>query len=198
MKPNKKTKALFLAFGLTAIAACVTVNIYFPAAEIKKTAEQIVDEVYGIKQPGDQGAQGEKDKSSSLLFLKGLFSPSAAWAQDATTVSNANIRALRETITSNTSALKSFYDGGQVGIGKDGMLVLRDTSGLSIRDVAEARRLVAADNQARTQLYQEVGKALNSPPERFSDLVKIFSDEWRQKAPAGWYIQEDSGAWKRK
>lgn len=197
MKSMKTTRALCLAAVLLLVTACVTVNIYFPAAEIKKTAEQIVDEVYGIE-PTPQKSADTGNETSALGIILNLLGPRAAHAQDATTVSNANIRALKNTIASNTAALKRFYEGGEVGIGKDGMLVLRSTQGLSIRDVAEARRLVAADNQAREQLYKEVGKALNSPPDRFSDLVKIFADEWRDKAPAGWYIQEDSGAWKRK
>ena len=32
--------------ALAIVAGCVTVNIYFPAAQVEKTAEKIVDEVY--------------------------------------------------------------------------------------------------------------------------------------------------------
>ena len=34
---------------LALIVGCVTVNIYFPAAKVEKTAEKIVDEVYQEK-----------------------------------------------------------------------------------------------------------------------------------------------------
>jgi len=45
------TRSLVRALGLLglalALAACVTVNIYFPAAKVEKTADEIVGDVYG-------------------------------------------------------------------------------------------------------------------------------------------------------
>lgn len=41
--------AAMIAGGLT---ACVTINIYFPAAAAEKAAEKIVDEVWQLKQEG--------------------------------------------------------------------------------------------------------------------------------------------------
>lgn len=35
------------------LPACVTINIYFPAAAAEKAADKIIDEVWQIK-PGDQ------------------------------------------------------------------------------------------------------------------------------------------------
>jgi len=43
-------KVFLRSFTLLAIAAavsCVTINIYFPAEEIRGVADRIVDEVYG-------------------------------------------------------------------------------------------------------------------------------------------------------
>ncbi len=40
------TLALLLALGLS---ACVTINIYFPAAAAEKAADKIIDEVWQIK-----------------------------------------------------------------------------------------------------------------------------------------------------
>ena len=40
-----------VALALLLTAACVTVNIYFPAAEVRKDAERVVKEAYGL--PGD-------------------------------------------------------------------------------------------------------------------------------------------------
>ncbi len=39
--------ATALLFGL---AACVTINIYFPAAAAEKAADKIIDEVWQLKQ----------------------------------------------------------------------------------------------------------------------------------------------------
>lgn len=63
-------KRIFYAGLLTAIVvlpACVTINIYFPAAAAEKAADKIIDEVWQIRkgeqkpvdQPADQPAQGK-------------------------------------------------------------------------------------------------------------------------------------------
>lgn len=42
-----------------ALGACVTINIYFPAAAAEKAADKIIDEVWQIKKDGD-AASGDK------------------------------------------------------------------------------------------------------------------------------------------
>jgi hypothetical protein len=44
-----------LMASLLALSACVTINIYFPAAEAEKAADKIIDDVWQIKK-GDQPA----------------------------------------------------------------------------------------------------------------------------------------------
>jgi hypothetical protein len=41
------------------LAACVTINIYFPAAAAEKAADRIIDEVWQLKKDGD-AARGDK------------------------------------------------------------------------------------------------------------------------------------------
>lgn len=52
---------IFLAVGLVALPACVTINIYFPAAAAEKAADKIIDEVWQIKKgeetPADKPAE---------------------------------------------------------------------------------------------------------------------------------------------
>ncbi len=46
----RKNMQLFLAFGLAAILpACVTINIYFPAAAAEKAADKVIEEVWQLK-----------------------------------------------------------------------------------------------------------------------------------------------------
>lgn len=186
------------------LTACVTVNIYFPAAKVEKTAEKIVDEVYQEKK--DSPPQEQKGKPSSMNdggMLRGLarfarLGPAPAHAEDATTVSNAGIRALKEQIGKRHQELLPFYQQGQVGITKDGFLEVRSTSGLGLPQVAALKRLVDADNAARRQLYEEVGKALNLQPEQVSQVQQIFAKQWRDKAQASWSVQADDGKWSTK
>lgn len=44
---------LYLAAAGCVLSACVTINIYFPAAAAEKAADKIIDEVWQIK-PGEE------------------------------------------------------------------------------------------------------------------------------------------------
>jgi len=47
-----------LGLACAAVAGCVTINIYFPAAATEKAADKIIDEVWQLS--GPPGAPGEK------------------------------------------------------------------------------------------------------------------------------------------
>ncbi|MEO6423011.1 MAG: hypothetical protein ABIR84_10125 [Candidatus Nitrotoga sp.] len=52
-----------LPLAVIALSACVTINIYFPAAEAEKAADKIIDEVWQIEK---SGTVSKSDKSSSV------------------------------------------------------------------------------------------------------------------------------------
>lgn len=189
---------------LALVAGCVTVNVYFPAAQVEKTAEKIVDDVYQDKKEPPNQEPAEKPRSSNDGdTIRGIvrlarFGPAPAFAEEATTVSNAAIRGLKEQIGRRHRELLPFYQQGQAGITRDGFLEVRETSGLGLPQVAALKRLVDADNAARRQLYEEVARALNLKPEQVPQVRKIFAKQWREKAQAGWAVQSDDGQWGRK
>ena len=43
-----------LLAAMVALPACVTINIYFPAAAAEKAADKIIDEVWQLKKEGEQ------------------------------------------------------------------------------------------------------------------------------------------------
>lgn len=181
-------------FALLLLGACVTVNIYFPAAEVEKAAEDIVQDVYSNDQ------QGGADESSCLQIFVALaeqLGPATAHAADAKTVSNAAIRNLKQQIVENYKQMKPFYESGNLGIDSKGLLEIRNTDGLNIQQVAQLKRLVSSDNKARQQLYAEVAKALGVESSQVSKVQDIFAQEWQSKAPAGYWIQQ-SGGWRQK
>ncbi|WP_029898332.1 DUF1318 domain-containing protein [Desulfohalovibrio reitneri] len=179
------------ALALLFAAACVTVNIYFPAAKVEKTADEIVSDVYGQERAQPEGEQ----ESSLAVMLASLFTVAEAHAQEATSVSNAAIRGLKDELRQNNKKLQPYFRQGAVGIGNDGMLHLRDTSGLSLKDKATVRQLVQRDNQTRRQLYKEVSRALNIDPSQEGKVADIFADKWRSEAPSGYPVQSDGGSW---
>jgi uncharacterized protein len=186
------------------VAGCVTVNVFFPAAEVEKTAEEIVDEVYQEKQELPKQEPAEKPRSSNEgdafrgIVRIAILGPTPAFAEEAETVSNAAIRGLKAQIGQRHTELLPYYQQGRVGITRDGFLEVRGTSGLGLPQVAAMKRLVDADNGARRQLYEEVAKALNLKPDQVSQVRKIFAKQWRDKAQPGWAVQADDGQWGRK
>lgn len=184
-----------VAVLMLGLAACVTVNIYFPAAEVEKAAEKIVDDVYG-QENGE--LQNESSDRGVFKRLAAWLGPNQAWAQGATSVSNAAIRGLKQTISKHHQQLKKFYDQGAVGITKDGYLDIKETSGLNLGQVATLRKLVQKDNEARQQLYREVAAALDLEASQVSRIEEIFARQWRDKASSGWWVQQDNGSWVQK
>ena len=178
------------------LAACVTVNIYFPAAEVQKTADEIVDDIYGP--PSGQDSPSQEDQSFLWHFLDALGPAKVCAAESATQVSNAAIRGLKAQMRQNHKQLEPFYNSGAVGITNQGLLTIRESSSLSLAQKGTLRSLVKKDNEAREQLYAEVAKALDLKPNQVADVQEIFARTWQEKAESGWWIQKDNGEWVQK
>lgn len=184
------------AAGLVLALACITVNIYFPEAEVKQAAAQIVDEIRkqeAEKKGPDAAARlPEPAPAPSFAFV------TAAYAQEATTVSNPAIRALKDSMKNRFPSLKPYYDAGNIGESNRGLLEVRDETGLNLQAKAALRNLVKDENGDRMKLYPEVAKALNIEASQVMKIQKIFAAEWEKAAAAGWWIQKEDGTWAKK
>ncbi len=194
-------KKLFYALGtLTAltIISCVTINIYFPAEEIRGAADRIVDEVWGEhmqkETPPAQPPAQKKNPGSSLLNLLG---PNVAYAAQDIDVSTPEIRAIKASIKDRSSELFPYLDSGHVGLGHDGLLRVRDTEGLDLKARGAANRLVKSENDDRQRLYKEIAVA-NGFPDKVDEVQSIFAGSWRENASRGWYVEDAKGGWSRK
>jgi uncharacterized protein YdbL (DUF1318 family) len=183
------------------VVSCVTVNIYFPAAEVQKAADRIVEDVRGEKGPaGEEPAKGTDKGSGLFQRLRRLGAgASAAYAAEVdVNVSTPAIRALKASMKERFPRLRPFYQKGSIGENNKGLVEVRDTSGLNLRDKAELNRLVAEENKDRMDLYAEIVKANNFGSEYVPRVQEIFANSWRDKAGQGWWIQKDDGTWVRK
>lgn len=179
----------FLSLFLVSLAGgCVTINIYFPAEEIKSAADQIVDEVWG-----DRPAQPESAQSRSLL-LDLLVQP--AMAEQNINIDTPEIRAIKAALKHRSEQVKSLLAKGAIGIGNDGYLKARDAGG-DLKLQAEANKVLGAENADRRRLYQEIAKA-NGFPDKAREVEKIFASSWRAQAEPGWQVQDDGGGWSRR
>ena len=190
-----KRAAVLIAFLAN---ACVTVNIYFPAAAVERAADEIVKETWGSR---TESAPKEQPRSLlpaawkivSVTFIDEVF------AQEADiNISNPAIRALKDSIKNRSGSIKPFMDRGNVGLTKDGLLTVRTSEGLSLKERAEVQQLVDAENRDRESLYLEIAKANNFPLESVAKIRSIFARSWVEQAQPGWWIQDAQGNWKKK
>jgi len=179
-------------------AACITVNIYFPAPQVRAAAEEIVEETWGAGEAGapEDGAP-PPDGGARLMRWLGTATAHAADDPDIN-VSTAAIRALKAAMKDRSDQLKPFLSAGNVGIANTGMLVVRSLDGVSLSDQAKIRRLVEAENRDRMALYGEIAEANDFPRDRIADIQKIFAETWIEKAEPGWPIQEPGGGWTKR
>jgi uncharacterized protein len=189
-----------MIFSLVFFAsACVTVNIYFPAAAVERAADQIVKETWGG--PAKPATPVPQPQSRSLFspnrFLALSF-VSEAFAQDADiNVTNPAIRALKDSIKKRSDAIKPYMDRGNIGIAQDGLLAIRSADGLNLKERAEATQLIDAENKDREALYAEIAKANGIPKENIPKIKSIFAKSWIEQAQPGWWIQ-NNGNWQKK
>ncbi len=188
----KRLKRYFLVLVALVVISCVTINIYFPAAEVEKAAREISEEVRGLKPEGAKAPSPESGES----FLR--LGPKEAFAQQELLVTNPSIRQLKARLKSRYPKLKPYLQKGAVGEALNGFLVLRDLNGLSLRERAELKRLVEAQNRDRAALYREVMKALGVAPRDLARIQEIFAKEWQRTAPSGTWIEVSPGRWVRK
>jgi uncharacterized protein YdbL (DUF1318 family) len=191
-------RSIFLAvFFLT---ACVTVNIYFPAAAVERAADEIVKETWGGPgEPANTPAQPQSNNSKTSVPRLSLGLIGVAHAQEADiNVSNPAIRALKDSIKQRSGAIKPYMDRGNVGIGQDGLLAIRSSDGLSLKERAEVKQLVDAENRDRESLYSEIAKANNISSDNIPKIKSIFAKSWIEQARPGWLIQDTQGNWRKK
>ena len=191
MKTLTRSLSLLLSLG---VFSCVTINIYFPAEEMRGAADKIVEEVWGDRnQPAEEKPAPAKPGSSLLNLLQ----PSSAYAAQDINVSTPEIRAIKEAIKERAGALIGFLNAGNVGLGRDGLLRLRNTDGMNLKQRSEANRLVKAENSDRLRLYKEIAVA-NGFPDKAAEVQSIFSESWQNQAAKGWFIEKSDGSWSQK
>jgi len=193
-----------LALACLFFAACVTINVYFPAAAADKAADQIIDKVTSGSgaTPPQSFHMPEPTTSAILLAAVGQALHAmvpAANAQGAETldVSSPAITRITSSMANRWGEIEKFFASGAIGLTNTGNVEVRDINSVALPDRATVKRLVAEDNADRAQLYSEMAKA-NNHPEWEGDIRKSFARRWVAKAKAGWYYQDDGGAWKQK
>lgn len=195
---------LKLAAVCVLLSACVTINVYFPAAAAEKAADKIIEDVWGndASKPGNKRSElrGAEQPQRILLAAAGAvlnFIIPAAHAQADLNIATPVVKQLTASMETRHAQLKKYYDAGAVGLTRDGLVEVRDQNLIPLPERNAARKLVADENADRSSLYREIANA-NGHPEWETDIRKTFAQRWSERASAGWFVQDDSGAWKKK
>lgn len=197
-----------LAAAFVLLAGCVTINVYFPAAAAEKAAQQFVDKVIGPETQQSKPAEPAKpakpeddkgnDGGGALGAVLDFVVPAAQAAEPDLNLKTPEIEAIRARMAARfRGALQGFLDSGAAGFANDGNVAVRDATAAPLAQRAQLKPTVAAENADRAALYRAIAAA-NGHPEWESQIRKTFAKTWVERAHAGWYYQDASGAWKRK
>lgn len=216
--PHRAGAALtLLVLGL--LAGCVTVNVYFPAAEAQRAADKIIDAVTGSATPAPGNGSGESKpqattpatqppstragapRTESLLAAAGVrvldaLIPAAQAAGHANLdISTPQVRAIIADMHQRFQVLKPYFESGVVGVTANGTIAVRDQSSVPLLQRATLAQSVAQQNQDLSQLYTQIAAA-NGHPEWAADIRSAFAQRWIAHARrVGWYYRNGGGQW---
>ena len=184
------------------VAACVTINVYFPSEAAAQAADRIIQDVYG-EHTGEAGTAVEPQSrlpfsgaaSAGNVLLDWFISPVHAKAD--ISVDTPAIRQLQASMEQRHRKLAPYYKSGAVGMTRDGEIALRDLKQVPMQKRNAVKGLVSKENRDRSALYQEIARA-NGHPEWEAEIRSTFATRWVSNAPAGWWHQNKQGAWKQK
>ena len=203
----KRLTALLLAASGLVLAACVTINVYFPAAAAQAAADRVIDEVWGgSAAPAPAAPAPEAAAPTSRLELPAVRNvaldlldfvmPAAQAAEPNLDIASPEIQRLTDSMEARFPDLAPYYESGAVGLVADGFIVVRDGNLVPLPERNKVRTLVANENADRAALYHELAAA-NGQPQWEAQIRGVFAKRWIARAKAGWFVQEGS-AWKQK
>jgi hypothetical protein len=196
----RKLKSPFLlALGTLALAACVTINVYFPAAEAQEAAAEFVDKVIGDDAKKDEPTPVKPPQASlqpRFNLMSFLINDAQAQTVDIT-IRTPAIQAIQARMAARfQDSLEAHFDSGALGFGSDGLVAVRDATKVALKDRVAVNQSVAEDNRDRKAVYREIAVA-NGHPEWEGQIRDTFAKQWIASARAGWWYQ-DGAAWKQK
>ncbi|MHB1479525.1 MAG: DUF1318 domain-containing protein [Acidithiobacillus ferrooxidans] len=215
-----------LALGLLmALSACVTVNIYFPAAAAQKLADQVVGEVYkaaakgallapvapavSVPAPPAAPTRSAAPASNALsmaspyhaanYLLAMGFSAISGTAEAAANLdaSSPGVQSARAQLEAIAAQMRPYFVSGAVGFTANGLVAIHDAAAVPLQQRAALNGLVNSNNSALSNLYQQIADA-NGHPEWEGQIQQTFAQAWINKAPAGYWYQSPSGQWQKK
>ncbi len=203
----RRLKLNLLLVAAIFVAACVTINVYFPAAQAEKAADRIISDVWGRDSaPDGEEPQGRLQAPDARFAPVTMVRYAAvgmldflvprAEAQDFD-IETPEIRALTSAMNARHKKLKPYYDSGAIGLTTDGLIAIRDRNQVPLAARNTLRQLVDEENRDRNALYRAIAEA-NDQPEWENEIRETFAQRWIDRASKGWWYQGSGGQWTQK
>lgn len=186
-----------LTIGLVmTLAACVTINVYFPEAAAERAADRFIQDVLGEDGRADQAPPPPPPATG--FRVSDLFFASA-WAQSPNIdIDTPQVQEIKQRMAArHREHLAAWYDAGAIGLSNDGLVEIRDRSAIGLAERRNLERVVGEENSDRRAVYREIAVA-NGRPEWEDEIRQTFARQWIANARAGWIYQQADGSWTRK
>jgi hypothetical protein len=104
---------------------------------------------------------------------------------------------VKHSLAQRTSRLVRFYEAGEIGLGHDGLIYLRDNSRMSLAKRQIAEKLIDAENPERRALIQALADS-NHQRDAEPEIWGLMRERWHQQWKSGWWLRDAEGKWSRK
>jgi len=193
---NRVTERIGWLVMLLAVG-CVnlTVNVYFPAEEVRSAIEEIESDIRSTEPSPTSDLGFGLRFFAQYLPSKITFGPSAACAQNVVDlkVETPTIISIKKQRKERFKKIDPFLEKGILGEGRKGYLIIRDKSDLGLKERASLKRLVEEENKDRKNMYLEILRANDLSKEELERVEKLAAEAIRKVLkPHRWYeVKED-------
>ncbi len=104
---------------------------------------------------------------------------------------------VKHSIAQRTSRLVRFYEAGEIGLGQDGFIYLRDGVKMNLAKRQVAEKLIDIENQERRALVQALADS-NHRRDAEPEIWELMRARWNQQWKSGWWLRDAAGKWSRK
>jgi hypothetical protein len=103
----------------------------------------------------------------------------------------------KHSIAQRSSRLIRFYEAGEIGLGHDGLIYLRDGVKLSLAKRQIAEKLIDLENTERKTLVFTIADG-NGRRDAQPEVWEMMRSRWNQQWKSGWWLRNAEGKWNRK
>jgi hypothetical protein len=103
----------------------------------------------------------------------------------------------KHSIAQRYSRLVRFYEAGEIGLGHDGFIYLREGVNLNLAKRQIAEKLIDMENNERKTLVFVIADG-NGRRDAQAEVWELMRSRWKQQFKSGWWLRDAEGKWSRK